>query len=164
MLKIIDPISLEPIDEQRAPQQGDFVEEIKGNSVVRYWYSTPIYPGQKIIDISINKPSNTLADFDDKDTQYTVTENTDSIATGTGLSDLYALGLKRFRVPFVRTDTNRKVYMVADIAADGTFTITVNFKTGGEWIVNSDLLNSELSQEELALFKFRIAEHKFKVV
>ncbi len=115
-------------------------------------------------EITISAVTNILTDFDDSDNQYTVIENSNSIASGGGLISLYDMGLTKFRVPFVRTDTGRKSYMVADIAQDGSFSITLNFKTGGEWIVNTELLNSELSEAELSLFSFSIAEHKFKVV
>jgi hypothetical protein len=119
---------------------------------------------ENIIEISIDNVTNTLVGFDDKEHQYTLAELTESIATGTGLSILHDMGLTRFRVPFVRTDTQRKAYMVSDISADGSFSMNINFKTGGEWVVNTDLLNSELSEEELAVFKFKIDKHKFKVI
>jgi len=117
-----------------------------------------------VIAIAIDSVSNKLDGFDTKKNNYTVVESSNSVASGAGLSTLFDMGLKKFRVPFVRTDTQRKAYMIADILADGTFSITMNFKTGGEWVVNSDLLNSELTTEELSLFKFSIDEHKFKVV
>jgi len=164
MIKIIDPTTNIAIDEQREPIIGDYVEEVKGKNIVRYWYSYSAVDNGELIAIAIDAVTNTIADFDDKDNQHTVNENSNSVASGSGLTALYAMGLKKFRVPFVRTDTNRKAYMIADITADGSFSITINFKTGGEWVVNSELLNSELSDEELALFKFSIAEHKFKVV
>jgi len=107
----------------------------------------------ELISINIDNVSNTLPDFDDSDREYTVKENTDCLATG-------SLGIKNqnFRVPFIRTDTGRKAYMIASITS-GAFTITLNFKTGGEWLVNTELLNSELPAP-----MFAIAEHKFKVV
>ena len=126
------------------------------------------YQNQTVIAIAIDAVTNTLTGFDDKANQYTVVDMSNSVATGAGLSALYALGLLTFRVPFVRLSPqgtpDLKVYMVAGISEDGTFSMMINLPTGGEWVVNSELLNSELSDAELALFNFSIAEHKFKVV
>lgn len=108
---------------------------------------------ETLIAIVIDNVTNSLPDFDDSDNQYTLRENTDCLATGSlDIPD------QNFRVPVVRTDTNRKVYMLASVK-DGAFTLTLNFKTGGEWLVNSDLINSELATP-----LFSIAEYKFKVV
>ena len=116
----------------------------------------------KVITIKIDSVTNKLDDFDDSDNEYTLVENSNSVATGA-----LPLPNKKFRVPFVRLDVNglpdKKSYMVA-VIENGVFTITLNFKTGGEWIVNTELLNSELTKSELALFSFAIADHKFKVV
>jgi len=109
---------------------------------------TPLLP------VVIDNVTNTLSDFDDSDNEFTVQENTNCIASGK-----LAIPAQNFRVPFVRADTGRKAYMVASVDAVGDFTITLNFKTGGEWVVNTELLNSELPQPV-----FSIAEHKFKVV
>jgi len=109
-----------------------------------------------LIPIIIDAVSNTLPDFDDSDNQYTVVENSESIATGSGL---LAFAGQKFRVPFVRTDTNRKAFMVAQVAADGAFSITLNFKTGGEWVVDEALVNSELPTPV-----FSMPEYRFKVV
>ncbi|PCH95333.1 MAG: hypothetical protein COB83_08815 [Gammaproteobacteria bacterium] len=114
----------------------------------------PIFDESLLLPIVIDDITNTLADFDDSDNQYTINEKTDCIASGK-----LAIPTQNFRVPFVRTDTGRKAYMVASVDTNGNFTITLNFKTGGEWMVNTELLNSELPQPV-----FRIAEHKFKVV
>jgi len=107
-----------------------------------------------LLPIVIDQVTNILTDFDDSDTQYTVKENTDCIATGK-----LAIPKQNFRVPFIRTDTGRKAYMIAAVDELGNFTITLNFKTSGEWLVNTELLNSELPKAV-----FSIAEHKFKVV
>ncbi|MDO6426245.1 hypothetical protein Q4489_04435 [Thalassotalea sp. 1_MG-2023] len=117
-----------------------------------------------IINIEISGVSPTLTGFDNKPNEYTVNELTEITATGSGLNALVAMGLTKFRVPFVRTDTQRKAYMVATIEQDGTFSISITFKTGGKWIVNTELLNSELTPEELAQFSFSIDEHVFKVI
>lgn len=106
-----------------------------------------------LIAITINNITNTSPDFDDSDTQFTVHENEISIATGELL-----IPDQNFRVPFLRTDTGRKVYMLASVT-DGVFTLTLNFKTSGEWIVNTELINSELLEPV-----FSILEHKFKVI
>ncbi|PAJ72296.1 hypothetical protein CJF42_22015 [Pseudoalteromonas sp. NBT06-2] len=116
----------------------------------------------QIIPINIDSVTNKLEDFDDNDNEYTLVENSNSVASG-----VVPLPNKKFRVPFVRLDVkgvpDKKSYMVA-VIENGAFTITLNFKTGGEWIVNTELLNSELTEAELALFSFSIADHKFKVV
>ena len=121
-----------------------------------------------MIAITIGNITNTLTGFDDKDNQYTLVDMSNSIASGSGLSALHAMGLLTFRVPFIRLSPqgvpDLKIYMVAGISADGTFSMMINLPTGGEWLVDSDQLNSELSEAELELLKFSIPEHKFKVV
>lgn len=111
-----------------------------------------------LLNIVIDNITNTLSDFDDSDNEFTIKENTDCIATGK-----LSIPKQNFRVPFVRLspeglpDTKR--YMVASVDELGNFTITLNFKTGGLWIVNTELLNSELPNST-----FSIVEHKFRVV
>lgn len=124
----------------------------------------PEEPTGNVINIAITSVAPQLTGFDNKPNEYTVSEFTDITATGSGLNALVAMGLTKFRVPFVRTDTMRKAYMVATIAPDGTFNLNINFKSGGKWVVNTELLNSELTPEELALFSFSIDEHVFKVI
>lgn len=114
-----------------------------------------------VIPIVIDFVSNTQAGFDNSVNQYTILENETSLATGTGLQ---AIAGKKFRVPFVRTDTNRKNFMVAEVDALGYFSLALNFKTGGDWIINTQLLNSELTKAELSLFSFTIEDYSFKVI
>ncbi len=114
-----------------------------------------------VVAITIDNISNVLADFNDSDNEYTVKENTVCIATGKGL---IALANRNLRVPFVRTDTQRKVFMVGNVDDEGNLTLTLNFKTSGQWIVNCTLLNDALSQAEQAQFTLSINEHTFKVI
>lgn len=108
---------------------------------------------KKLITVSIETVSNTLPDFDDKDTTYTVVEGTDVTVTGT-----LQIPDQNFRVPFNRVDTNRIQLMTASVK-DGIFTLNLNFKTSGKWVVNSELLNSELDQPV-----FQIEPQTFYVV
>lgn len=135
------------------------------NEKYGYEYSTYSIPvTAPVININIASVAPQLTGFDNKPNEYTVSEFTDITATGSGLAALVAMGLTKFRVPFVRTDTMRNAYMVSTIAPDGTFTMNINFKTGGKWVVNTELLNSELTAQELEQFSFSIDEHVFKVI
>ena len=110
-------------------------------------------PAESLIDIQIDNITNTLADFDDSDNEYTVHEKVDCIATGQ-----LAIPDQKFRGPFLRVDTGRTQIMLAEVI-NGAFTITINFKTSGKWVVNKTLLNSELQQPV-----FDIQEHTFFVI
>jgi hypothetical protein len=94
-----------------------------------------------------------LTGFDDGPNQFTVNENTDLTATGT-----LAIPKSTFRVPFKRIDTGRIQLMVATVI-DGSFTLSMNFKTGGEWVVNEDLVNLNMPTPT-----FSITEQKFSVI
>lgn len=104
-------------------------------------------------DISILNVSPVLPDFDDSDKSFTVKEGLDIIATGA-----VSIPDQNFRVPFKRVDTGRIQLMVANVV-NGEFKMTMNFKTGGKWVVNSELVNSELPKE-----MFSIEDHIFYVV
>ncbi len=117
-----------------------------------------------VINIVVDAVSGTLSGFTNKAGEYTVEELTAYTATGNGLKDIYGMGLSKFRVPFVRQDTGTKRYMVATINNDGTFELKLNFKTGGEWKVDSELLNSELTDEEKSKFTFEVNTQTFKVI
>lgn len=106
-----------------------------------------------LIPVVIEQVTGQLSGFDDAPRHFTVSENTDVIATGT-----LAIPDQKFRVPFIRQDTGRIQLMVAEVV-DGQFTLTMNFKTGGIWVVNSELLNSNLPAET-----FSIEEHTFAVI
>ncbi|PAJ71797.1 hypothetical protein CJF42_24770 [Pseudoalteromonas sp. NBT06-2] len=116
----------------------------------------PVYTPstEHLLEIKIDDIANTLSDFSDSDNNYTLLENTNYVVRGT-----LDIPKNTFTVPFLRTDTSRKCYMIATIDDNNNFEIALNFKTGGEWIVNTELLNSELPEP-----MFRIAEHTFKVV
>jgi hypothetical protein len=89
-----------------------------------------------LIPIVISSVGETLPGFTDGPNQYTVAESAEVIATGTlDIPD------DKFRVPFMRTDTGRIQMMVAEVI-NGEFTLTMCFKTGGEWVVNNQLINS----------------------
>lgn len=113
----------------------------------------PLSNKTQLIEISIDNITNIQPDYDDGDNQYTVFKLSDSAATG-----LLDIENKNFRVPFVRTDTDRKAFMPASVT-DGKFTITLDFESSGDWIVNTELINSELPFP-----MFSIAEHRFKVI
>ena len=84
---------------------------------------------------------------------YTVAENTNCLAKGR-----LNIPEQKFRVPFQRLDIGRIQIMPADVTND-EFTINLNFKTGGKWVVNSELLNSELPQP-----LFEIEQQTFFVI
>lgn len=111
------------------------------------------YVNAPLIDVVVDDVSNLVEGFDDTDRKFTVTENSNSLATGS-----LAIVDTQFRVPFMRVDTGRTQLMPA-IVKDGKFTITLNFKTSGKWVVNQALLNSELQQEA-----FSIEEYTFFVI
>jgi len=92
--------------------------------------------------------------YSDSDNNYTILEGVEYLATGT-----CAIPAQSFRVPFVRTDTGRKVYMRAVVAAEGAFVLYLNLPTKGEWYTDTDQLNSELPQP-----LFIIDKQVFKVM
>lgn len=108
----------------------------------------------ELIPITIGSVTNTLDGFGDGENQYTVKENTNCVASGK-----LNIPAQKFRVPFLRVDNNRAVSMVATVDDDGNFSIELNFPTRGDWIVNTELLNSKLPQP-----MFSIAEQTFSVV
>ncbi len=143
----------------------DYHQWIDEDNEALGYFAKPITPEAiPVINIVVNEVSGTLSGFADKAGEYTVEELTDYTATGSGLKDVYDMGLSKFRVPFVRQDTGTKRYMVATISNDGTFELKLNFKTGGEWKVDSQLLNSELTDEEKSKFTFEVNTQVFKVI
>jgi len=111
-----------------------------------------VAPQPELIPIIINSVSNTLTGFEDGPNQYTVAELTDVIATGT-----LAVADSKFRVPFKRDDGAIR-FMVAEVVG-GVFTLTMNFKTGGKWIVNQELVDSSYPAPV-----FGITEQTFMVI
>lgn len=108
-------------------------------------------PPQDLIAVVIDNVSNVLSDFDDRDSQYTVNEGENVIATGS-----LKIPNQKFRVPFKRIDTGRTQLMVAEVDS-GQFTLTMNFKTSGIWLVNNELINSELPQPIFSINEYRFA-------
>lgn len=106
-----------------------------------------------LIPVIIGDVTNQLAGFENAERQYTVAELSESLATGQ-----LAIPDQKFRVPFLRVDTGRVQIMPAEVKA-GQFSITLNFKTSGKWVVNQELLNSELPTPV-----FSIEEHTFWVI
>ena len=106
-----------------------------------------------LIKVILTQVSGTLTGFADRDNQFTVNESTDIIASGT-----LAIADQKFRVPFKRLDTGRIQLMVAEVV-DGQFTLSMNFKTGGIWVVNNELINAELTAP-----MFSIEEYQFAVI
>lgn len=116
-------------------------------------YLNSIEQGSQLIPVVIGQVTGNLPGYDDGERQYTVNENVDILATGN-----LPIPDQKFRVPFLRVDTGREQIMPAEVI-NGEFTITMNFKTGGKWVVNKDLLNSELPSPV-----FDIQEHTFFVI
>lgn len=107
----------------------------------------------QLITVSIDDVTNRLEGYRESENQYHISENQVSLATGE-----VEFVDQKFTVPFLRVDTNRTQYMPATIK-DGKFSIELNFKTAGKWIVNTRLLNSELSKP-----LFKIDEQTFFVI
>lgn len=104
-------------------------------------------PTAPLIEITINNVMNTLAGFDDGSNQYTVNEQTDITVNGT-----LAIPDQNFRVPFKRTDTGRIQLMPANVVS-GEFTLTLNFKTGGIWVVDDEQVNSAYDTPVFSIIK-----------
>lgn len=151
---ILDESTNQLIAEQRDPVPGDRVE-IHENGTIRREQYHPVnqVDNSALIAIVIDAVPGELTDFDDQDNEHTLQVNTDYQAAG----DL-DIPDKKFRVPFMRLDTGLIIPMVAEVK-EGKFTITMNFDTRGTWVVNTELLNSQLPQQ-----LFSIDEQKFLVV
>ncbi|WDE04678.1 hypothetical protein SG34_025665 [Thalassomonas viridans] len=106
-----------------------------------------------LIPAVIEDVTGTVAGFSDVKNQYTVFEGEQFIASGT-----LAIIDQKFLVPFKRIDTGRTQLMLAEVK-DGKLTLTMNFKTGGMWVVNNELINAELDEP-----KFSIEEYRFAVI
>lgn len=110
-------------------------------------------PTNDLIEILVEDVKPTLTGFDDRDNDHTVNVNTNVVVSGKiNIPDT------TFRVPFKRVDTGRVQLMVAEVI-NGCFTMTVNFATSGKWVVNSELVNSELHSPT-----FQLSDHIFYVV
>jgi len=106
-----------------------------------------------LIPIIIDAVTGDVPGFENEPNQYTVEEGTNVVATGT-----LAIPDRVFRVPFRRTDTGRINFMKAEVAA-GQFTLTMNFKTGGLWVVNDELINMGFDKP-----LFTVEPHTFAVM
>lgn len=109
---------------------------------------------QNLLEIKIDSITNLLPDDNASDYKYTISKDIHSDATG-----VVAITNQTFVVPFLRRDIGKKVYMLAVVDSEGNFSIRINFDEAGEWVVNTELLNSELPQDI-----FYIEEQVFKVV
>jgi hypothetical protein len=103
-------------------------------------FTSHVDPLPSLIPIVISSVTGVLAGYDDGANQYTANELTDITVTGT-----LAIDDQLFRVPFRRVDTGRVQLMPADVI-NGEFTLTLNFKTGGVWVVDNEQVNSAYSQ------------------
>jgi len=108
---------------------------------------------QPLTPVVIEDVTGTVAGFSDAGNQYTVSESQQVVATAT-----LAVADQKFYVPFKRTDTGRTQLMAAEVK-DGKLTLTMNFKTSGLWVLNSELFNAGLDEP-----KFTIQEYRFAVV
>jgi hypothetical protein len=122
-------------------------------SPITQTFIKPVIAPPTLIPIVINNVTDILPGFDDGPNQYTVAELTSVMATGT-----LAVPDSKFRVPFKRVDDGAVRYMVATVVS-GVFTLTINFKTGGKWVVNQDLVNSAYPVPV-----FSLAEQTFMVI
>lgn len=114
-------------------------------------YQAP--PVSPLLDIVIHHVDGALSGFDDNPGEYTVPEGVNITATGTlNVPD------QKFRVPFYRQDTGRVQPMIAEVV-NGEFTLVMRFRTGGEWRVNADMVNSKFDTP-----MFHIDEYVFHVV
>jgi len=109
---------------------------------------------EELIPVVILSIPNVELDFHDADNNYTVLDGVEYLATGT-----CEIPAQLFRVPFVRTDTGRTIYMKAAVAEDGNFTLYLSFPTRGEWYTDTEQLNSGLSNA-----MFSIDKQVFKVM
>ena len=107
----------------------------------------------ELTPVSIDNVTERLKGYREGENQYHIAENKISVATGS-----VEFIDQKFTVPFMRADTDRIQYMPATIE-DGRFTIELNFKTAGKWVVNTKLLNSELPTP-----LFKIDEQTFFVI
>lgn len=111
--------------------------------------------GKELLEIVVD-PLNVnpvLPDFDDSDTSFTVYKGMDITVTG-------ALPIpdQNFRVPFKRTDNGNITLMAAKVI-DGMYTMILNFPEATKYVVNKDLVNSELPEPV-----FDIVEQTFYVI
>jgi hypothetical protein len=109
---------------------------------------------ETLIPVVILSIPNVELGFDDADNNYTVLEGVEYLATGT-----CQIPAQLLRVPFVRTDTGRTIYMRAEVTEDGNFTLYLSFPTKGEWCTDTKQLNSGLSKA-----MFSIDKQVFKVM
>lgn len=95
------------------------------------------YPPDFVVEVVINDVIGALPDFDDDENEYTVQQGSPLTATAN-----LAAADEKFVVPFMRTDNGRKHNAVAELV-NGVVSISVTFPTTGEYVLNSDLLNSK---------------------
>lgn len=138
------------VNDQRYRTVTEFNDSQRGYAE-SYWSS----PNPDRIEIVVN-PANVnpvLPDFDDTDTSFTVYKNTDITVTG----DL-AIPDQNFRVPFKRCD-NGEIYLMQATVKDGKYSMVLNFSVNTKFVVNTELVNSELPEPI-----FTIDEQTFYVV
>lgn len=106
------------------------------------------------IPVVIDNVSGQIDGYINNENEFTIPQQSDQVsATG----DL-AVPDRKFKVPFMRTDTGRVQLMPADVT-NGQFTIPLKFETNGIWVINEKLINSEFPEPV-----FSISEYRFSVI
>lgn len=106
------------------------------------------------IPVVIDNVSGQIDGYVNNENEFTVPQSAvDVVATGQLL-----VPDRKFKVPFMRTDTGRVQLMPADVT-NGQFTIPLKFETNGIWVINEELINSEFPTPV-----FSLSEYRFSVI
>ncbi|MBL4622899.1 MAG: hypothetical protein JKY89_10915 [Immundisolibacteraceae bacterium] len=159
MIIILDKETGLPIDPQRDPIDGDWVEETNGTSVKRYeWHPEQVAPAPLDVFTTANEavtvngfatqPFNTFyigAEGDTINMSFDIVDDQGALQTQL---DAAALGYPPLLLPVTRyagsKATDDEIYLGATLVA-GVITVSGKFKNSGNWKLTAARINASLA-------------------